>query len=74
MSLYEQALEKSWRIGGNLRRIREERKMTQLQLADLAEMRSINISRVERGENIPSVFTLIMLTNALGVTFEDLTR
>ena len=52
--------------GQAIQRIRKERGMTQEQLAELTDVASNSISRIERGLLIPALPTLIEICNALG--------
>lgn len=52
--------------GQAIQRIRKERGMTQEQLAELTNVASNSISRIERGLLIPALPTLIDICNALG--------
>ena len=52
--------------GQAIQRIRKERGMTQEQLAELTDVASNSISRIERGLLIPALPTLIDICNALG--------
>ena len=52
--------------GQAIQRIRKERGMTQEQLAELTDIASNSISRIERGLLMPALPTLIDICNALG--------
>ena len=52
--------------GQAIQRIRKERGMTQEQLAELTDVASNSISRIERGLLMPALPTLIDICNALG--------
>ena len=52
--------------GQEIKRIRKERGMTQEQLAEQTGIASNSISRMERGQLVPALPTLIDLCNALG--------
>lgn len=60
-------------IGGNIRKYRKEKKITQKQLAELIDKNVRTIQKYENGEieSIP-VNTLIDISKALGVTYTDL--
>lgn len=62
-------------IGGKLRRIRSAKNITIKELAGRAGMTSSLISQMERGLTMPSIATLIKVTECLeipvGVLFED---
>ena len=51
--------------GQAIRRIRKERGMTQEQLAEITNIASNSISRIERGLLVPALPTLIDICNAL---------
>ena len=51
--------------GQAIQRIRKERDMTQEQLAEITNVASNSISRIERGLLIPALPTLIDICNAL---------
>ena len=52
-------------IGVKLRKARLEKKITQEQLAALADVGVTHISHIETGNTIPSMKTLIAIVNAL---------
>jgi transcriptional regulator with XRE-family HTH domain len=56
----------------NLRRFREAAGLTQMQLANRAEMDMAEISRLERGTRDPRLSTIVRVALALEVTLEDL--
>jgi putative transcriptional regulator len=60
------------RIGNHLRRLREERGLTQEQLADLVGLSRQSIISIERGRFIPSIETALRLSLALNVPIEEL--
>lgn len=53
--------------GQVIQRIRKERGMTQEQLAEKTDVSSNSISRIERGQLVPALSTLIAICNALGM-------
>lgn len=59
-------------IGQRVKYFREKEKFTQARLAELADVDSNNISRIERGEAKPNLETLVKLCNALGVSPNEL--
>lgn len=59
-------------IGKNLRHFREQRGMTQLELAMTAEVERTRISKLELGLVNPSVLTLATICHVLGITLADL--
>ena len=56
------------KIGPRLKKARIDKKMTQAQLAEEADLSNNYISNIERGTSIPSLETFVMLCNALDVT------
>ena len=59
-------------IGQQLRTFREQRGMTQLELAMSAEVERTRISKLELGLANPSVLTLATICHVLGITLADL--
>lgn len=56
------------RFGQNLRRVREDRDLSQEALADLADIHRTEASLLERGGREPELGTLLKLAAALDVT------
>lgn len=54
-------------IGGNLRRLRRERGLTQEALAAEVDLDVRQIGRIERGQSYPSVGLLVQLAGLMGV-------
>lgn len=61
-------------FGSLVYRLRQERRWTLVHLAKLSGMHATYISIVERGENVPSLTTILRLAEALGVAAADLVR
>jgi transcriptional regulator with XRE-family HTH domain len=59
-------------LAQNLRRFREDAGLTQLQLAEAADVADATISRIERGRLAPSAALLAKLAGALRVSVDDL--
>ena len=74
MTIYEETQARASRIGDNLKRIRQSKHLSQTQLGKMCGMSNVSISRIERGDTLATVYSMIQLTSALGVTFEDLTE
>ena len=55
------------RFGATLRSIRRSRRLSQESLAELAGITADYVGFVERGENVPTVVTVLRLARALGV-------
>lgn len=56
----------------NLKKIRENKKLTKLQVANMCGLLPPNYYRYESGQNEPGAITAILLSEILGVTVEDL--
>lgn len=55
-------------IGKNIRKYRLMKKLRQEDLAEKAELSINYVGAIERGEKIPSLETLLVIINALGVS------
>jgi transcriptional regulator with XRE-family HTH domain len=60
-------MERAAWFGGRLRELREQKGLSQRQLADQAGMNKDALARLERGERSPSWETVLTLAEALGV-------
>lgn len=61
-------------IRKNIRYLRNRGKLTQEELAKLAGISYVTITKIERGVvNNPRVWTLIKIAKALGVSLDNLT-
>lgn len=68
---HEQQLQQ---VGRTVKRLREERKLSQEALADRARIHSVMVSRVERGDTDARVSTLISIAGGLDVPPAELLR
>jgi transcriptional regulator with XRE-family HTH domain len=59
-------------IGNRVRELRQARRLTLQQAAKLAGLSPSMLSLVERGRASPSIGSLVVIANALGVTLSDL--
>ena len=59
-------------IAHNLREIRKNKKMTQSEVADLANINRITYARLETARRLISLQTLLKLAIALNVTVDEL--
>ena len=59
-------------IGGQIARLRQEKGLTQAQLAEAIGVANETISRLERGVSIPSLSTIEEISLALNVRLKDL--
>ena len=62
----------SKKLGKRIKELRERKKLTQLVFAEMVNMESSNISKIERGIQIPKEESLIKIAEALNVTVKDL--
>ena len=56
------------RIGETIYRLRKSRKMSQKELAELADISEVNLSRIESGVVSMNILTLVKIAKALSVT------
>lgn len=61
-------------IGSNLAELRKERKITQLELAEMFGYTDKAVSKWEKGDTLPDVETLYQLASFYGVTLDYLTN
>jgi transcriptional regulator with XRE-family HTH domain len=61
-------------LGLNIRRIRESKNMTQLELAEKVGLTNTSLSQMEKGKMTPSLATLERIAAVLGVPISDLFR
>jgi transcriptional regulator with XRE-family HTH domain len=61
-------------VGRNVKRIRQQRGLTQEQLAELSGFSQQYISGLEQGRRNPTVVSLYELATALGVSHMELLR
>lgn len=59
-------------IAYNLKKLREERNLSQGQLAEMAGVSKVIISQIEKGDANPTVNTIWKLTGALGLPYTSL--
>jgi transcriptional regulator with XRE-family HTH domain len=61
-------------VGRNVKRIRQEKGLTQEQLAELSGFSQQYISGLEQGQRNPTIVSLYELAAALGVSHMELVR
>ena len=61
-------------VGRNVKRVRQEKGLTQEQLAELSGFSPQYISGLEHGQRNPTVVSLYELATALGVSHMELVR
>lgn len=59
-------------VGRKMRELRRERRLSQAQLAEQADLAPHTVSRIERGEQAPSLDGLARIAKALHVEVADL--
>jgi transcriptional regulator with XRE-family HTH domain len=59
-------------LGGAIRRLRQERGMSQEKLALLSEVDRSYVGRVERGDNNVALLTLVKVADALEISVAEL--
>lgn len=59
-------------LSENLKKAREDRNMTQKELAKRVLVNSVNISYFESGDKIPSVTTLVRIADTLNCSIDSL--
>ena len=57
-------------LGGKIRQLRNQKGLTQEELAKRIGANKSYISRIEKGITVPSVATFYRIINALGLTIE----
>ncbi len=61
-------------VGKNLLKLRKDKKLTQMEVAEKFNYSDKSISKWEKGESMPSVEVLCELANFYGVSLDDLTK
>lgn len=56
----------------NVRKLREEKGLTQQELANLVEIAQPTIAQYEKGMKVPTIITGVLLAKRLGTTCEEL--
>lgn len=62
------------KIGQNIKRIREKKGITQIDLAYECGFEKGNMSRIEAGRTNPTIKTLAKIAEALGVSITDIIK
>lgn len=60
------------KLGSRIKELREKRGFTQFKLAEILDMEASNLSKIERGVQIPKEESLINIAKALQVKISDL--
>ncbi len=62
----------SKKLGQRIKELRERKNISQLKFAEELNMEASNLSKIERGIQIPKEESLIKIANALNVSIKDL--
>ena len=62
------------KIGKNIKEIRKSKGISQVELAYMCNFEKTNLSRIESGNNNPTVRTLLRIAKALKVSLFDLLK
>jgi len=71
MKNYESFKNKTFLFGQHLQHLRQEKNLTQEQLAELSTLHRTYIGDLENGRRNPSLITLIKISNALNLNLSD---
>ena len=61
-------------IGANIRRVREEHNMTQVELAEIAGTSQPYLNRIEMGKQMPSAKVIVAAAKAFGCSTDELLK
>jgi transcriptional regulator with XRE-family HTH domain len=61
-------------IGSRIKKIRDEKDLSQMDVAYKAEMSMSHLSKIEHGRHVPGLLVLIRIAVALQVKFSALTK
>ena len=61
-------------LGNNLKKIREQKKLSQMELSKLSNVPQTTISNIERNIANPTVNTLIAITKSLKIDVNELLK
>lgn len=64
--------EEAKKLGGNLKRIRVKKNITQIEIAKTLGVDRSFVSNIENGKNNPTLATIAKLAQALGVPVDEL--
>ncbi len=65
-------IEEAKKLGGNIKRIRVKKNITQVQIAKQLGVDRSFVSNIENGKNNPTLTTIAKLAQVLGVPVEEL--
>ena len=59
-------------LGNRIRKLREERKISQQNLAEMCNVEKTNMARIEAGRTNPTLLTMYKISSALKVSLAEL--
>ena len=62
------------RIGAIIKRARQNKRLTQIELAELVGISRRHVLAIEKGDNYPGLETLYLLIHALGISADQIFR
>lgn len=62
------------KLGRNIQKYRQEKNLTQAQLAEIISVSNVFISHIETASTKPSLETLVNIANTLGTTVDELLK
>jgi transcriptional regulator with XRE-family HTH domain len=62
------------KIGRNIKELRKEKGISQVELAYMCNFEKTNMSRIESGNNNPTIRTLLKIANALDVDLFEILK
>lgn len=66
------SLELSKILGNRIRKLREERNITQQNLAEMCNIEKSNMARIEAGRTNPTLLTMYKISSSLNVSLAEL--
>ena len=61
-------------LGNRIRQLREEKNISQTELANLCDIERSNMNRIEAGNTNPTAFMLYKVAQNLGITLSEITN
>lgn len=61
-------------LGNHIRKLRQEKKMTMVELAFAADIEYKQICRIEKGETNPTISTLLALSKGLEINIDEIVK
>ncbi|MBI4931958.1 MAG: helix-turn-helix transcriptional regulator [Bacteroidetes bacterium] len=62
------------KFGKHIRKLRQDRKISAVELASSSNMEKSHFSRLENGGTMPTLYTLIKISEALEIPFDQLLK